>query len=97
MIESICEQAGFAAAGGLSRSDVHSDPPSSYPYAAVAASAIHCKAFSAKARFTIVGTIVVSAIALIAGLVLGGEGSVEQDPITIMYGVFDGAEAIDGR
>ena len=88
--------AGFAAAGGLNRTDVSSDQPSSYPFVVAAASAFHYRAFSAKTKFTIFGTIVVSTIALTAGYVLGGDSVLERDPVVIMYGVFDGRKMANG-
>ena len=88
--------AGFAAAGGLNRANVSSDQPSSYPFVVAAASAFHYKAFSAKTRFTIFGTVVVSIIALTAGYVLGGDSVLERDKVVVMYGVLDGESMDNG-
>ena len=84
---------GYAASGGFVTKDAAADPPSSYPYAAVAASAFHYKAFSAKTRVTIWGTIVVSTIAFIAGFVIGRMDEVDPGTPVIMYGVYDGQGA----
>ncbi|MDH3365451.1 MAG: hypothetical protein OEM29_05555 [Thermoplasmata archaeon] len=86
--------AGFATAGGLARPEVA--PTSSYPYVAAASSMFNYKAFSAKTRFTIFGTTVASAIALIAGFVLGG-ASPEPEPSVTLYGVFDAGGTADAR
>ena len=81
---------GYAAAGGFARTET---PDSSYPYAAVAASTFHYKAFSARTRITILGTIIVSAVAFVAGFVIGGVDEIDPGAPVIMYGVYDGQGA----
>jgi len=87
--------AGYGVAGGFVRSD-ETASWNSYPYVAVASSALYYKSFSAKTRFTIFGTIIVSVIAHIVGLVLGGS-SPERDPVVVMYGVYDAGGAAYAR
>ena len=81
---------GYAAAGGFAKTEA---PDSSYPYAAVAVSTFHYKAFSARTRITLLGTIVVSAVAFVAGFVIGSADEIDPGTPVIMYGVHDGQGA----
>ncbi|MCJ2512139.1 MAG: hypothetical protein LN409_02135 [Candidatus Thermoplasmatota archaeon] len=73
---------GFFAGGALS------EPSSTsvYPYAA-ATFVFNYKAFTAKTKFTILGTAILSTVVFVLGFVLGGDTPMRDDSIVPMYTV----------
>jgi len=58
-----------------------------YPYAA-ATVMFNYKPFTTKTKFTIFGTVIVSAVAFVLGFVLGGDAPWGDRLPSVMYGVF---------